>query len=85
MHSFKKDQVTHIFGRVMKVKDKFLNLGSFQLNNGENIRFWKYKWLGNFTLSQHYLSLYNIARKKHISIATVFNSIPLNISFQRVW
>lgn len=67
----------------MKVKDKFLNLGSFQLNNGENIRFWKYKWLGNFTLSQHYLSLYNIARKKHISIATVFNSIPLNISFWR--
>ena len=25
---------------LMKVKDKFLNLGSFQLNNGENIRFW---------------------------------------------
>ena len=67
----------------MKVKDKFLNLGSFQLNNGENIRFWEDKWLGNFTLSQQYPSLYNIARKKHISIATVFNSIPLNISFRR--
>jgi len=37
---------------LMKVKDKFLNLGSFQLNNGENIRFWEDKWLGNFTLSQ---------------------------------
>ena len=70
---------------LMKVKDKFLNLGSFQLNNGENFMFWEDKWLGNFTLSQQYPSLYNIARKKHISIATVFNSIPLNISFRVVW
>ena len=67
----------------MKVKDKFLNLGSFQLNNGENIRFWEDKWLGKFTLSQQFPSLYNIARKKHISIAMVFSSMPLNISFRR--
>jgi len=73
---------SHFWSGLMKVKDKFLNLGSFQLNNGENISFWKDKWLDNFTLSQQYPSLYNIARKKHIFIATFFNSIPLNIYFR---
>ena len=77
----KRQGDSQFWSGLMKVKDKFLNLGSFQLNNGENIRFWEDKWLGNFTLSQQYASLYNIVRKKHISIATVFNSIPLNISF----
>jgi hypothetical protein len=34
----------------MNVKESFLSLGHFQLNNGENIWFWEDKWLGNLTL-----------------------------------
>jgi len=48
----KRPRDSHFWSGLMKVKDKFLNLASFQLNNGENIRFWEDKWLGNFTLSQ---------------------------------
>ena len=67
----------------MKVKDQFLELGSFQLNNGHNIRFWEDRWIGNFTLQQRYPSLYSIVRRKQVSVATVFSTIPLNISFRR--
>jgi hypothetical protein len=35
----------------MKVKESFLSLGHFTINNGENIRFWEdNKRLGNTTL-----------------------------------
>jgi hypothetical protein len=33
----------------MNVKESFLSLGHFQLNNGGNILFWEDKWLGNST------------------------------------
>jgi hypothetical protein len=65
----------------MKVKDTFLDLRRFQLNNGANIRFWEDKWLENFTLKQYYPSLYLITPKKHISVQSMFSIIPLNISF----
>ena len=42
-----------------------------------------YRWFGNSTLKEQYPSLYNICRKKHISVASVFSSTPLNISFRR--
>ena len=59
----------------MKVKDRFLSFGT-------NIRFWEDKWLGNFTLHHKYPSLYNIARGHNASIASVFRTVPLNISFR---
>jgi hypothetical protein len=68
---------------LIKVNDTFLDLGHFQLNNGANIRSWKDKWLGNFTLKQYYPSLYLITHKKHICVQSVFSTIPLNISFRR--
>jgi hypothetical protein len=39
--------------------------------------------LGNFTLHDLYPTLFVISQKKHISIAYVFSTIPLNISFWR--
>lgn len=57
-----------------KVKDKFLDLGKFCLNNGMNTRFWEDKWLGNFTLQHWYPSLYNIAWRKGVSVAMVCGS-----------
>jgi hypothetical protein len=67
----------------MRVDDSFLSLGHFKLNNGGNIRFWKDKWLGNFTLQQQFPWLYSITCQKNVSVASVFTLIPLNISFWR--
>jgi hypothetical protein len=36
----------------------------------------------NFTLQQHFPSLYNIVRRKNTLVATVFSMMPLNISFR---
>jgi hypothetical protein len=55
----------------MKVKDLFLANGMFKVNNEHATRFWEDKWLGNFTLQHKYPSLYNIARYKHTTVATV--------------
>jgi len=67
----------------MKAKDQFMNLGVFHVNNGKDIRFWEDRWLGNFTLQQRFPSLYNIVRRRNATVASVFSSTPLNISFRR--
>jgi hypothetical protein len=67
----------------MKVKEYFLSLGHFTLNNEENIIFWEDKWLGNTTLRYQFPELYSIVRRKNVSVASVFRTIPLNNSFQR--
>jgi len=67
----------------MKEKDRFLDLSVFNIHNGSQTKFWEDKWLGNFALKEQYLSLYNIIRKKHISVANAFASTPFNISFRR--
>jgi hypothetical protein len=67
----------------MNVKDVFFSLGVFTLRNGDQIRFWEDKWLGNQTLMVQYPSLYQIVRRKIATIANVFTSVPLNVSFRR--
>jgi hypothetical protein len=67
----------------MNVKESFLSLGHFHLNNGENIRFWEDRWLGNHTLKKQFPSLYAITHQRNVSVASVFSMIPLNISFRR--
>jgi hypothetical protein len=81
-HVQKKPRDSHFWSGLMKVKDSFFSLGRFNLNNGMHIQFWEDKWLGNFTLQHHFPSLYEIVRRKHASVASVFSSIPLNISFR---
>jgi hypothetical protein len=39
--------------------------------------------LGNSTLRELFPSLFSITRKKHISVASVFSTVPLNVSFRR--
>jgi hypothetical protein len=53
----RRQRDSHFWSGLLKVKDTFLNLGGFQLNNGHNIRLWEDKWMGNFTLKQLYPSL----------------------------
>jgi len=67
----------------MKVKDQFLNFGVFHVNNGQSVRFWEDKWLGNFTLQHRYPRLYSLTQRKNMTVATVFSTVPLNISFRR--
>ena len=67
----------------MKVKSIFLDMGSCIVNDGEQIRFWEDKWLGNLAFKDKYPSLYTIVRRKTYSIATVMGSVPLNVSFRR--
>jgi hypothetical protein len=52
----------------MKAKDHFLESSTFNIHNGEQIRFWEDKWLGNFTLKEQH---------------SCFRSAPLNIMFRR--
>jgi hypothetical protein len=65
------------------VNDQFLNLGSFKVGNGSQIRFWEEKWLGNQPLKLKYPSLFNIVRRKQDTIANILPTMPLNISFRR--
>ena len=79
----KKPGDSHFWAGLMKVKDSFLNFGSFQLNDGNQIHSWEDKWIGSHTLRQQYPSLFNIVRKKHATVASVFDRVPLNVSFRR--
>jgi hypothetical protein len=65
----------------MKVKESFLSLGHFTLNNGDNIRFWEDKWLGTATLQYQFPELYSIVHRKNVLVASVFRTVALNISF----
>jgi len=79
----KKPGDSQFWAGLMKVKDSFLTFGSFQLNDGNQIRIWEDKWIGSHTLRQQYPSLFNIVRKKHATVASVFDRVPLNVSFRR--
>ncbi|WVZ91890.1 hypothetical protein U9M48_038003 [Paspalum notatum var. saurae] len=74
---------SYFWRRFMKVKDLFLNLGRFKLVSGNQLRFQEDKWLGNHAFKHVYPNLFNIVRKKHATVAEVFRSSPLNISFKR--
>ncbi|WVZ54946.1 hypothetical protein U9M48_005671 [Paspalum notatum var. saurae] len=74
----KKPGDSHFWSGLMGIKDQFLNLGSFILKNGTQIRFWEDIWLDGVSLKYQYPSLFNIVRKKHATIADVLGSNPLN-------
>jgi hypothetical protein len=58
-------------------------MGNFKLQDGKQIRFWEDKWLGDNTLKEQYLNLYNIVQKKSATVAKNFSTRPLNVSFRR--
>jgi len=68
---------------LMEPKDHLLPRGKFKVKNGEQIRFWEDWWLGTEPLMNQFPTLYNIARKKNQTVASVVSSNPLNISFRR--
>jgi hypothetical protein len=78
-----KNGDSHFWESLMKVKNNFLQFGTFTVKNGEQIRFWEDIWLGGMSLRRHYPNLFNIARHKQITVAEVFSSSPINLSWQR--
>ncbi|WVZ61663.1 hypothetical protein U9M48_011501 [Paspalum notatum var. saurae] len=79
----KKPGVSHFWAGIMEVKQDFLSLGSFNIGDGTQVRFWEDTWCGNQPLKLSYPSLFSIARKKGATVADVMSSSPLNISFRR--
>jgi hypothetical protein len=53
------------------------------IHDGSQVRFWEDDWLGSGTLKLRFPSLYNLARRKNSTVACVFSTVPLNISFRR--
>jgi hypothetical protein len=74
---------SHFWAELMRAKENFLIHGSFHLNDRRQIRFWKDKWLGKYSLKEQYPSLYNIVRRRSIIVWRVLSTMPLNISFRR--
>jgi hypothetical protein len=66
---------------LMNIKDEFLRMGSFHLQDDKEIRFWKDTWLENTSLKEQYPNLFNIVRRKNASVEEIFSSRPLNVSF----
>jgi hypothetical protein len=54
-HVQKKLGDSQFWSGLMKVKDSFLSLGRFKLNNGVHIQFWEDKWPGIFPSSIAFL------------------------------
>ena len=60
----------------MATKKHLFRFGSFAIKDGSEIRFWEDIWLGNASLREQYLALYNIARDKNNTICSSAQLIP---------
>uniref|UniRef100_A0A452XPP0 Reverse transcriptase zinc-binding domain-containing protein n=1 Tax=Aegilops tauschii subsp. strangulata TaxID=200361 RepID=A0A452XPP0_AEGTS len=67
----------------MRVKDTFCHRVKFSVGDGSTVRFWEDTWLGDTPLALQYPSLYHIAQRKEEYVATVMQTVPLNIQFRR--
>ncbi|WVZ66350.1 hypothetical protein U9M48_015586, partial [Paspalum notatum var. saurae] len=75
----KKPGDSQFWSGLMGVRNQFLSFGFFRTQNGQCVRFWEDKWNGR----RAFMDLYRIVRKKHVTVASVLNSVPLNVSFRR--
>jgi hypothetical protein len=74
---------SHFWSGLMKVKLTFLRFSSFLIKDGSQVRFWEDAWLDGSSLKDQYPALYNIARKKFISISEALSVSPPNFSWWR--
>ena len=80
---YKKAGDSHFWSGLKEMKDLFLSLRVFKVHSGDQTRFWEDLWLGNKILKDEYPELYRITRRKNVTVASVLNSRPLNVSFRR--
>jgi hypothetical protein len=67
----------------MEVKNLVIERGRFQVLDGSQTRFWEDLWLGKEPFSVKFPALYNLVKKKSVSVAQVLSTTPLNVSFRR--
>ena len=67
----------------MRTKATLFHKTKFIIGNDNLTRFWKDTWLGDTPLATQYPSLCNIVHRKEAYVATILQSNPLNIQFQR--
>jgi hypothetical protein len=70
-HVERKPDHSDFWTGLIKFKESLLSLGTFHLNNGENIRFWEDKWIVNACLKYEFPWLYNITHRKNAIVASV--------------
>jgi hypothetical protein len=68
---------------LMEIKDEFLAKGRLVVGDGNRFRFWEDWWIGNEPLMNKFPSLYDIVRKKNVTVAKVMSTVPLGASFRR--
>ena len=66
---------------LMRVKASFFNRTKFIVGDGNDTRFWEDTWLGDTPLALQYPTLYRIVQRRDALVATIMQSIPLNIQF----
>jgi hypothetical protein len=79
----KKPTDSHFWKSLLNIRDSFLELSHFKINNGKQTRFWEDTWLGDKPLKFRFPGLFNIVRRKQDTVAKVLSSSVLNISFRR--
>ena len=63
---------------IMRNKDIVEVSTDWQVGNGNSIRFWLDKWIGNCALHNVYPNLFNIAYDKKILVSQVFTTMFTN-------
>jgi hypothetical protein len=53
------------------------------VSDGSQTRFWEDLWIGKVPLMVKYPTLYNLVRKKNMTVAQILSTTPLNVSFRR--
>jgi hypothetical protein len=79
----RKPRDSQFWSGLMNVKKDFFNMGFFNVHDGRQTRLWKDSWLDTTPLKQQYPNLYNIVRRRNATVANIFSSKALNISFCR--
>jgi hypothetical protein len=74
---------SHFWAGLMATKKFFVDLDSFSIKDGSEIRFWEDKWLGNSTLREQYSALYSIVRHKGDTLAKVMETSSPAMVFRR--
>jgi len=54
-----------------------------KLGDGSQVRFWEDSWIRPCPLKSLFPALYNIIRRKDVSVRTVLSMTPLNVAFRR--
>lgn len=65
-------QSSHFWKGLQEVKECFWPGIRFQLGDGSRIDFWREKWIGNEQLKYSFQKLYEVSRKKEISVKLMY-------------